>query len=604
MKLINKIFTIFALSIFISSCANDFLDRKMDSSYVPEDIFSEYNTMRDFGTGIYSFLPVGYNDIDGSSLAAASDEAHHANENSNIHNFATGAWGPTSNPDDKWSYYYTGIRKANLFLEGSADFANTLAKRDTISDPSKNNYWDQWDNINKLRYEARFLRAFYYFELVKRYGGVPIITETLDLNDNFDYKRNTVDSCYNFIISECLAVIDKLPYTWFNYGRPAGMKDGIGEAPGVAGSAGQSKIGRVTKGTAYALALRASVYAASTLSNPTNDINKWYRAADIAKQYFELPPKQRALLKNNYLNMYMPAYSLLGFNKDEVIFERRWEKGNKFEKANYPIGFQLGGANTLSPTQNLVDAFGMSSSSEVYKATDPYTKRDPRLDSIIVMNGRPLSFGLTNNRSIESFVGGVDGLGKFRASTTGYYLRKYVNTGLDLQKGQDSWHTNVLFAINEVYLNYAEALNHVCPTPSSSSASNGVNHSKSALSLINEIRNKIKISSRQNLYSYPMNISASDFEKVLIKERQIELAFEGHRFFDIRRWRLLDDPAQREAILTIRGMKIIKNTDGTISYDQDYIVEQRVWDNKMYLYPIPNSEIMKSKGNLEQNPGW
>jgi hypothetical protein len=576
----------------------------MDSNYIPDEVFTEYNTMRDFGTGIYSYLPNGYNDIDGSMLAAACDEAHHSNENSSIHNYATGAWGPTSNPDDKWSFYYTGIRKANIFLESSKDYATVLAKRDTISLPSKNNYIDQYDNINKLRLEARFLRAFFYFELVKRYGGVPIITKSMGLNDNFDLERNSADSCFNFIVSECLAVSKELPYTWFNYGIPTGSRVGIGECPGISGSAGQSKIGRITKGTAYALAMRASLYAASPLFNSVNDIQKWYRAASIGKAYFELPTKERGLLKNNYMNMYVPAYSTAGYAKDEVIFEKRWGLNNTFEKANFPITFGSGGANTVCPTQNLVNAFGMGLVTQVYNASNPYLNRDPRLDSVIIKNGVAYSLGISNNRTIETFVGGTDGFGKYRATTTGYYLRKYVNTSLDLSKGQTSWHSWVLFGMNEMYLNYAEALMHVCSSPTSTSASDGKTHPKSALALVNEIRNKLKISSRNNLYSYPITISKTDFEKALIKERQIELAFEGHRFFDIRRLRLMDDPAQRDEILTIKGMKIVKNTDGSLTYDQNYIVEHRDWNDKMYLYPIPNSEIMRSNGKLLQNNGW
>lgn len=607
---------IISIVTLLSSC-EDYLDRKLDSSYLPEDVFAEFNTMRDFGTGIYTFLPTGYNDIDGSMLAAASDEAHHANENSSIHSYASGAWGPTFNPDDRWIHYYTGIRKANLFLERSKDFEKILAKRDTISLPSKRNYIDQWDNIYKLRQEARLLRAFFYFELVKRFGGVPIIANSLDLNDSFQWERQSADSCFNFIISECMSVANKLPHTWYNYGIPESLYPtgsgyvvipndsvfGIGESPNVSGAAGQRNIGRVTKGTAYALALRASVYAASKLFNPNEDVSKWYRAANIGKSYFDLPTKQRGLLKNNYVNLYVPAFSTAGFGKEDVIFERRWQKSNNFEKANYPIGFELGGGNTICPTQNLIDAFGMGLAAQTYNPSNPYLNRDPRIDSIVVLNGRPLSFGTINNRAVETFVGGRDGLGKFRSTTTGYYMRKYVNTGLDLLKGQDSWHSWVLFGMNELYLNYAEALFYASGSHTATTTGDGIVHTKSALTLVNEIRSKIRISSRFNLYSYPITINKTDFEKALRKERQIELAFEGHRFFDIRRWRLMDDPIEKEKILKIRGMKI-ENNNGTLVFDENYLVEERVWDDKMYFYPIPNAEIMKSNGTLVQNKGW
>jgi len=240
----------------------------------------------------------------------------------------------------------------------------------------------------------------------------------------------------------------------------------------------------------------------------------------------------------------------------------------------------------------------------VYNPANPYHRRDPRIYSIVVLNGRPLSYGLTNSRPIESFVVGLDGLGKFRSTTTGSYMRKYVNNGLDLKMGQDSWHSWVLFGMNELYLNYAEAFFQGCPTPSSTVATDGTTHPKSALALVNELRTKGKVSSRVNLYAYPVSTTRDAFAQILRKERQIELAFEGHRFFDIRRWRLMDDPVQREAILTIRAMKITRNENNVLTYDANEVVEKRVWDDKMYLYPIPHSEVMRSGGLIKQNEGW
>lgn len=595
-----------ALSFSLFSC-EDFLDRHIDDAYTKEQVFGQYSTMSKAGYGVYNYLPNHYNRIDNAMLASGCDEAHHSVESNKIQRFGLGSWGPNFNPDDVWANFYKGIRSANVFLEGSENYLEILARRDTITEGGKSNYVIYADNIKKLRAEARFLRAYYYFELGKRYGSIPLTTASLDLDSDFgNVPQVSFDELVEFIVAECDSVYPILPVTWENYGIPVGEKEGIGNCPGI--SADQTKIGRVIRGAALALKVRALTYAASPLHNPTNDVAKWERAAAAGNEYFEAAKRLEVpdMLDKDQQSgkSYVATIFNAPYQRGEIILERRYGNNNSFEKANAPIGFTNAGGNITCPTQNLVDAFDMNSNtdyhvdeptqSSAYNPTTPYSRRDPRLGYTIVLNNTTINPEL---RAVECWLGGQDGYGKPKATTTGYYLRKYVNPDIDITKNQTIWHTSVLMRLTEVYLNYAEAANEAYgPDDKAPDAS------MTARDALNAIRSRIR-SGYGSLYKITTKqVADKDNMRIAIRrERQVELAFEEQRFFDIRRWRLMDDPIQREKILTKRGMKITKNEDGTFSYET-VVVTKDVWDDKMYLYPIPQSEVMK--GNLKQNPGW
>jgi hypothetical protein len=211
----------------LQSCKKDFLDTQLQSGF-DEELFLKSGpaNLRAFGMGVYNYLPQ-FNRYGGNALlGAGSDEADFA-VFGGIQRFNTGAWDAFTNPDDVWGTYYRAIRHANLFLEKTTDFRSLLVV-DTIN--NKANYIIDVDDFIKLRAEARFLRAFYYMELIKRYGGVPIVTTVLSEPESFQVKRSSFDECVSFIVSQCDSAYTDLTNHWLNYGIPAGSTVGRGDA--------------------------------------------------------------------------------------------------------------------------------------------------------------------------------------------------------------------------------------------------------------------------------------------------------------------------------------------------------------------------------------
>jgi starch-binding outer membrane protein, SusD/RagB family len=524
---------------------------------------------------VYSALPAGFTRIDQAMLASASDEAEHTQETSNIHKFNIGSWGPLDNPDNLWNNLFTGIRRANYFLSmsDSIDWSNY------IKNPTPENlatYNLRSKEIFRMKYEVRFLRAYYYFELVKRYGGVPILIETLSIyDDNSGVTRNTLSECIKFIIDECDSAAAVLPTTYTQ----------------------NDDFGRVTKGAALALKSRTLLYAASDLFNTTNwagayshpvliSINgdrtaQWQAAADASKDVIDLGIYS---LSNNYSQLF------LAFNNPEIIFTRRGPLINNFDQVNYPIGYDMGRSGT-TPTQNMVDAYEVKLDANTAvpfdwnnteHAANPYSPqgtlgRDPRLSFSIITNN-----SLFKNRKVETFSGGLDGKGIALATKTGYYLKKYVDESLNLlldQKSARSWH---IFRLAEIYLNYAEALNEANP-----------GHPDIKL-YVDMVRGRQGV----QMPPLPAGLSQAEMRERIRNERRVELAFEEHRIWDLRRWMLapsfLGSP--------VKGVEITKTGEDEFTYSV-ITVENRVFQPKMYFYPIPQSEINIMK-NWVQNPLW
>ena len=185
-------------------------------------------------------------------------------------------------------------------------------------------------------------------------------------------------------------------------------------------------------------------------------------------------------------------------------------------------------------------------------------------------------------RRIETFYGGLDGAPAMRATKTGYYLRKYVNEDLDIVTNQTSTHSWIIFRLSELYLNYAEALNEYD------------NGNADIVKYLNKIRKRNTV----DMPEIPSGLNQAAMREKIRNERRVELAFEGHRFWDVRRWKI----AETNLSSPLKGMSIRRNQD----YSLDYIVqdvEQRSFSPKMYLYPIPQNEI-NINGNLVQNPLW
>jgi starch-binding outer membrane protein, SusD/RagB family len=321
----------------------------------------------------------------------------------------------------------------------------------------------------------------------------------------------------------------------------------------------------------------ATGYANPALISLTGDRQaRWKAAADAAKAVIDLTGTGYTL-HSNYRNLFITNSYTLG----EVIFARRMGASNDFEKANYPVGYDLGQSGT-TPSQNLVDAYEMKDGSKFdwnnpLHAAKPYANRDPRLNETILVNDT-----LFKGRKTEIWAGGKEGNGIQKATRTGYYLKKHVNENLNLllnTTGVQSWN---LFRLSEIYLNYAEALNEY---------SAGHADIKKYVDLVRTRTGVV-------MPVLPAGLSQADMRERIRNEKRIEFAFEDHRSWDVRRWMI----APQALGVPLRGVEITKNANGTFTY-KPVKVEDRVFTPKMYLYPIPQSEINTSKG-LVQNPLW
>ncbi|MDR0714900.1 MAG: RagB/SusD family nutrient uptake outer membrane protein [Bacteroidales bacterium] len=559
-------FLMLPLCILHTGCG-DFMDTAVETRYLEEDVFVDYSRISKTGYGVYTALfSFGFDRISSAMLASACDEADHADVNSSVHYFNNGTWTATSNPDNVWSTFYTAIRRANMFLEESADYRLILL-RDTLIPSNRENYLYQVRDIEWLRAEVRFLRAFYHLELLKRYGGIPVMKEVIDDESTLvNRQRDSFETGVNFVVDECDAVIPLLKDSWVDFD-------------------GNKWRGRATKGAAQALKTRALLYAASPLNNPANDPDKWIRAAQAAHDII------RAGLYSLHTD-YGGLFNL-GNGSDgnpEVLFAvQRWNE-NTFEKNNYPVGYDQGGQAVTCPSQNLVNAYEMKATGKTigepgsgYDPEKPYDGRDPRLTMSVIVNNSTF-----NGRKVECWVGGIDGIGKLKATTTGYYLKKYVRENLNLTQNQTGVHSWILFRYGEVLLNYAEAMNEAYGPESKGGLT------MSAKAAIDAVRSRNGVA----MPVLPPGLTQDEMRERIRNERRVELAFEEHRFFDVRRWKI----AMTTENLPLMAMQTVKTSWND---EFEYLVfkkENRIFKEYMYLHPIPETEVLK--GALVQNPGW
>ncbi|GAB2594653.1 RagB/SusD family nutrient uptake outer membrane protein [Spirosoma areae] len=557
------------LLVWLSGCED--LERELVTDISEQQLIRSYDFTLNRVNSLYTDMPAGYLQIDGAMTASATDEAEHTLETSNVQKFNNGSWNAVDTPENLWANFYRGIRKTNQFL-AATDSVNLDQYRLDPAPSAQTVYQNRLADIKRWKYEARFLRAYFYFELVKRYGGVPIINQIFSVDDNFDaIKRNTLAECMQYITAECDSAAKNLPIV---YALPA------------------TDLGRATRGAALALKSRVLLYAASDLfntptwaggyANPTlisltgDRQARWKAAADAAKAVIDLAGTGYAL-HSNYRNLFITnSYTL-----PEIIFARRNSAANTFEKANYPIGYDLGNSGT-TPSQNLVDAYELTNGTKFdwnnpAHATAPYTNRDPRLGLNIILNNTAYK-----GRNVESWIGGRDGRGVVNATKTGYYLKKYVNESLNLLLNNTSVYSWNLIRLAEVYLNYAEALNEASP-----------GHAD-IKTYVDRVRTRTGVA----MPVLPAGLSQAEMRERIRNERRVELAFEDHRGWDVRRW--MQGPQYLGTPLM--GVEITKNADATFKY-KPVVVENRVFEPKMYLYPIPQGELNASKG-LVQNPLW
>ena len=561
MKNMKYILVIISILIGFAACS-DYLDRdpKTDTYLSYEMIFKDVHLAPGFLNNAYTYLPVGFTFYGTAMMASACDEAKHSASGSGIQFFNNNAITTTYNPNNVWASMYAAIRRCNIFLkelDGMIDQYNSIPVAD------RPNY----------RGQAYFLRAFYHFELLKRYQNIIYVDKVLDSFDEdeiYSLKQSSFADAVKLIAQDCDSATALLPARL--------IIDG-------------SQNGRPTKAAPMAVKARMYLYAASPLNNPTNDITLWERAEKACQELYDQRTNFGLSLMTSFTGIFTTPYN------SEIIFATQAGNRNDIERNNFPISYQ--GAGYTNPTQDLADAFAMNSTyyndpMNGFNPENPYNGREDRFSATILYNN-----AVFKETPVESFVGGKDGLSSTATATkTGYYMRKFINPAINLDRDETSRRPWILYRYAELILNYAEARNEVLDKPD-----------QLVHDLLNLIRNRARLRPFRNATEYIQ--TKEEMRDYIKKERRVELALEEHRFWDLRRWK----DAERVLNQPVKGMRIERVSDGVdgegnpvykFTYNV-FDVEQRYFDPKFYWYPIPKSEVLKyqTKGiTLIQNPGW
>ena len=561
-----KIFIAYVSCIIagLSSCSDEDI-KEIPVEFTPVHIICGDSTkIVQYVNNVYTFLPDGYNRFDEntSMLASSTDEAVHAVVGSGMQRWGEGGWSPADLLDNPLNKCYTGIRRSFIFEEEILPLVD-------------NNVMGEFGKKLCLG-QIYFLRAYYNLEILKRFGGYPLVKTVLTTSDDLNIPRSTYDECVDYIVDLCGQAAELLPITYAT-----------------------NQLGRATKGAALALKARTLLYAASPLFNdPTQvddtfehgkyDASKWEKAAEAAA----------AVIKLNTYGLYTDGKGYEDFfytldKNNEIILSRMCAAHNDVERLNGPVSITNGEGGTC-PSLNLVNDYEMIDGkafdwNNPEHAANPFANRDPRFEKSILYNGSTWM----NNMVVETFTGGKDFTG-VKATRTGFYIRKFCNISASWNAPiGKAFHCFPLLRYGDLLLMYAEAMNEAYG-PDTDSKGYGLT-ARQAVALIREragLTGNIDLSE---------TVPAGNREKMRIAiqhERRIELAFEEHRHLDLRRWKLAEQVLNQPVL----GLKIDKKEDGTFTYTPQ-VVESREFTPKMYLYPFPQSEMSRNT-NLKQNTDW
>lgn len=539
----KKIIYILVAILALNSC--DVLDMK------PLDKVSDADVWEDSAL-IELYVNASYNSINHEfsqhMLSDASDETYC------IHNWAN-FWviqkGEMTSDNvtgisekiNYWKSAYSNIRTINVFF-------------DRIDDAPV-----ETDLKNRMKGEMKFIRAWIYANLIWRYGDVPLITDLFELNQDYKVKRDSYSDCVDFITKE----LDEA-MTWL----PA--------------KSSSETLGRATGDACKALKARVLLYAASEQNNPSHSKEKWEAAAEATKAVLDAGYS----LGNDYQSVFQE-------DNDEIIFARYFTQANSTDFMLFNGRNGSNGWTGENPTQNLVNAYEMTNGelpylneelplkinpASGYDESNPYAGRDPRLDASILHDG-----SMWAGRETETWHGGLDSpessIGSWNASKTAYAFKKFMVESIPPSgssvKPENPW---IFFRLAEFYLNYAEIMYEL-------------GNEEQAREYVNKVR------ARQSVNMPPVTASGEKLRDKIRNERRVELAFEGHRFFDVRRWCIADETENRDLL----AMNIQKQADGTKTYEVTMLLKRSFLEQHK-LVPIPRTEIDKSEGSLVQNPGY
>lgn len=602
-KIINLLAIVFVVT-GLSSCKK-FLDQVPNDRLTLEETFSSRTTAEKFLNNIYSNIPNEFGqrgpggDENAGPWTGASDEAEYVWSFVQSNDMNVGNWdGNSGFVGDFWYHYYRGIRSASFFIanidKATVDMTPALT--------------------TQYRAEARALRAMYYYYLMRVFGPVILLGETVIEPDapiaDIQLPRNSFDECVTYVTNELDAAAADLPVT----------------------AANENTLGRITKGIAKAFKAQTLLLAASPLFNGNPDyadfkntdgkqlisqqydVNKWQVAADAYKAFITefVPGTYDLFRKNNGSGVYDPYLSyrdmfLTDWNK-EVILARTGSSlsARQYEMTPYHNGYprEVKGSGGLGATQNQVDAYFMNNGKSIndpgsgYQSSgysdfqspndvqarqvyNQWVNREPRFYASITYNG---SVWLNTNNGIivtELYSNGNSGkaTGGNDYSPTGYIVRKAMGLGNWDVGGR----TDILYRLANIYLEYAEALNEASPG------------NPDILFYLNKIRERAGIPVYGSA-DLPVPSGQDAMREAIRKERRVELAFENVRFFDVRRWKI----APQTENGPIYGLTISSNLPDFLNVRP---FETRVFSKRHYFFPIPQNDV-NINTLLVQNPGW
>ena len=585
MKNIFKYLLGLSFMLYSTSCDTDFLNVKPEDRFNETAVWQDPGLVEAFVNEMYRGLNHGLRELMLGSLVDESQFIHNYGSTqivqSNLTSGDIGSFDRGDFEEFNWPVLYARIRQINIFLENIDEVE-----------------FDDEEWKERLKGEVHFLNAYFYHNLVRLYGGVPLVTKAYDLQDEFMISRSSLQECIDYIVEEAELAASLLPAEY---------------------ASGAGDIGRATKGAALALKARILLYAASDLYNDpswatgygnpelistTGDRTaKWQAAKAAAKEVMDL-----GLYSLQDTDDPVKDYTDLFLLKDskEAIFSRYfiknrgWEDGALPGLANGPNGYHNWGGNT--PIQELVDDYEMTDGTKfdwnnAAHASAPYENRDPRFEASILYDQalwrpRPSDVvsidpvGKIIIRNVETAPGvwtpGVDTrdgpIEDWNGGYSGYYLRKFIDPAVVHEYAaaggnqEAPWH---FFRYGEILLNYAEA----------------------CIELGEEDEAKIHLNMLRDRAGMPdITESGQALVDRYRNERRIELAFEQHRYFDIRRWMIAPEAMGRNA----NGIVITDPLAGPVEYSRNKI-QDRAWNDKMYFLPIILDEMNRNT-ELIQNP--
>jgi len=585
---------VFAVTLLCNSSCKKYLDQVPNDRITIEQVFQKKGPTEQYLANIYSYVEDQANVWGDNPWVGNADEVDVTWSKYNIYNLNIGNISASNALFDKWGYYYKGIRSATYFMNHIEGNAEILALNGQ-------------QLITQYKAEARFLRAYYYFLLMRQYGPVVLVGDTeipVDAEaSEMQLPRTSYDECVNYVVSELDKAAAILP-----------------RVPSSNGAASDINYGRATVGMALAVKARLLLYAASpefngntdfsgfknqdgkALINQTYDPQKWKKAADAAKAVIDLGLYS---LYKDASGDPIKSYQGVFFQQwnSEQIFNRKSNNQPDFDTNAMPR--QAGGWNGIGVTQEQVDAYFMNdgkpiTESLLYSETgfttiggqqifNMYVNREPRFYASVTYNNSSFQGGkMTAAAPISFYASGQNGKNGHPTdwTKTGYLVRKNVGPSTNNGSGGNGTkqaRPEALFRLGEVYLNYAEALNEYSPG------------NPDIVKYLNLIRERAGVP-QYGSANLPVPTGQSDMRTRIWQERRIELAFESHRWFDIRRWKIA-----AQVMGEMHGMDI--NKDDNTFYKRSVASNHIFRAPASYFFPISQYDMDRAK-LVVQNPGW